>query len=64
MFPENNTRKAYDVKIRFPEKYKVILANTKRQRSSAITYMQKLLNNNYWIDKHIVKPVKSEILVW
>ena len=46
MFPENNSRKAYDVKTRFPEKYKVIQANTERLRSSAIPYMQKLLNSN------------------
>ena len=45
MFPENESRKAYDVKTRFLGKYEVIQANTERLRSSAIPYMQNLLNN-------------------
>ena len=45
MFPENKSRKAYDVKTRFSEKYMVTQANTERLKSSAIPYMQKLLNS-------------------
>ena len=45
MFPLNTNRKAYDVNTRHLEKYEVIYANTERLRSSAIPYMQHLLNS-------------------
>ena len=45
MFPENKSRKAYDGKTRFSVKYMVTQANTERLKSSAIPYMQKLLNS-------------------
>ena len=45
MFPENHNRKVYDIKTRHKEKYLVTHANTERLQSSAIPYMQRLLNN-------------------
>ena len=45
MFPENHSRRVYDINTRHEEKYVVTHANTERLQSSAIPYMQRLLNN-------------------
>ena len=44
MFPLNPVSNSYDVKTRHREKYKVTQCKTKRFQSSAIPYMQNLLN--------------------
>ena len=45
MFPENVQRKGYDIDTRKIEKYQVINAKTERLKTSAIPFMQNLLNN-------------------
>ena len=45
MFPENLNRKSYNINTRQIEKYLVTHANTERLQSSAIPYMQRILNN-------------------
>ena len=45
MFPENIDRRSYNINTRHNEKYLVTHANTERLQSSAIPYMQRMLNN-------------------
>ena len=45
MFPENMQRKGYDIDTRKKEKYQVTNAKTERLKTSAIPFMQNLLNN-------------------
>ena len=49
MFPMNPTH--YAVKTRFREKFEVTAARTERLKSSAIPYMQRLLNNEALLEK-------------
>ena len=66
MFQLNPVSHNYDVKTRSREKYFVTLARTERLKSSAIPYMQRLINaeSKYqetdWIKLNLVL-VKSEI---
>ena len=49
MFPMNPTH--YAVQTRFREKFEVTAARTGRLKSSAIPYMQRLLNNEALLEK-------------
>ena len=55
MFPLNKTE--HKMKMRKTKKYKILKANTKRLKQSALPYMRRLLNNEQEMKNQIMNSI-------
>ena len=55
MFPLHKTE--HKMKIRNQKKYKILKANTKRMKQSALPYMRRLLNNEHEMKAKVMKSI-------
>ena len=55
MFPLN--KKKHNMKMRKEKKYKILKANTKRLKQSALPYMRRLLNDEYEMKAKVMKII-------